>query len=157
MEIYAGIRTAFRSMPASKGVRLFIYNQSTLYSDSESIDLPLGFEANIKLTRRITSSLLIPYSSCSISGSTVIDTTEITDHTYIDLFNNLNLTYRGPDCMNFCGLDKLLDKCKCVDYNSQFFNLKNVSDSIFVLMNYIPICLGRGGQNAGLSTVRASS
>ena len=127
MELFLGKSKDYKGIPSSRGATIYIYNHSTLYSDSEGIDLSVGFETRISLVKKITESLLEPYSNCVIKGDSTIDTSSVTDPEYLDLFIKLNLKYRTYDCINFCYLDMFMKSCNCLDNQFKFFNLKNLS------------------------------
>ena len=61
-----GKRSDYDSISPSIGIRVFIYNHSTLYSDSEGFDVSIAKETNIVLTKHVSKSIREPYSDCVI-------------------------------------------------------------------------------------------
>ena len=99
---------------------MFVHNQTTFYSNGEAIDVSVGTETNIELTRTYSESLKNPYSDCEIdSGTTVKDV----DSDYYSAFINLNKTYRNIDCFDICYQNMLLTNCKCIDPYANYYDL----------------------------------
>ena len=115
----------YLGLPSSQGARIFIYNQSTLYSESEGVDIPAGFETSVILKKQITVGLLQPYTQCSIQSNSKISSS-VNDTEYLDLFDKLGLRYRSNDCLNFCKNDLIINRCNCIDNDFKFFNLRNL-------------------------------
>ena len=127
MELFLGKSKDYRGLQSSRGATIYIYNHSTIYSNSEGIDVSIGIETSISLGKKITEAMLMPYSSCVIKWDTKVDASFVADQEYLDLFSKLDLKYRSTDCMNFCYIDMFIKSCNCLDYSYTFFNLKNLS------------------------------
>ena len=118
-------------MEGSRSAKVFIYNQSNYYSESEVIEISGGFETNIVLSKKISETYPKPYSACEIKDN--IKLTTSADYQIFDLFANTSYSYRSTDCITFCYQEFLLDKCSCIDNDLIFFNVKkNAVKSIFL-------------------------
>jgi len=126
--LFIGKPDYYESMKGSRSAKVFIYNHSNYYSENEVIDISAGFETgfetNIALTKKISETYPKPYSACEIKNN--IKLTTSADYQIFDLFTNTPYSYRSSDCFTVCYQELLLDNCKCIDYDTIFFNLKNV-------------------------------
>jgi len=122
--LFIGKLDLYESMVGTHSAKVFIYNHSNYYSESEVIDISGGFETNIALTKKISETYPKPYSACEIKDN--IKLTTSADYQIFDLFANTSYSYRSTDCYIVCYQELLLDYCKCIDYETIFFNIKNI-------------------------------
>lgn len=123
--LYIGKDSNYNTLSESSGVRVFISNHSTIYSESEGIDISTGSETNIAVFKHVKESLGIPYSNCQS-----VDNVNLADNIsteYVKLFAASNLTYRSVDCYSVCYQTKVLDACGCIDLHVKFDNLKKIN------------------------------
>jgi len=132
--LFIGKPDYYESMEGSRSAKVFIYNQSNYYSESEVIDISGGFETNIALSKKISETYPKPYSACEIKDNIKLSTSS--DYQIFDLFANTSYSYRSSDCITFCYQEFLLDKCKCIDYTTIFFNIKNIKIPKFCDWSY---------------------
>jgi len=122
--LFIGKHDLYQSMVGTHSAKVFIYNHSNYYSESEAIDISGGFETNIALTKKISETYPKPYSACEIKDN--IKLTSSANYQIFDLFANTSYSYRSSDCYIVCYQELFLDSCKCIDYETIFFNLKNI-------------------------------
>jgi len=120
LEIFTGKSDEFDSFANSNGATIYIYNHTTVYSDSDSVDVSVGQETDINLSKTIISKLKKPYSECEVDHE-LSTNTKYSEFYYI--FNKTNHTYRQDDCMTLCYQMTLVKKCNCFDFNVNFINL----------------------------------
>ena len=109
----------------NRGLKVFIGNHSTLYSEEEIIDVLPETEANIGIFKRITETLEKPYSSCEIKGNRKI--IETSNPRFYNIFKNSGLTYRAADCLNYCYNTLVFSRCGCIDPSVIFHNLESLN------------------------------
>jgi hypothetical protein len=131
LELFVGKPEYYESFSTNVGAQLFIYNQSTVYSETEGTEVAAGFETSIAITKKISETLLYPYSDCQIKGTDSVSTNGGTSYRYLQAFEDAGYKYRSENCMDHCYQDTLHDKCGCIDFYYQYFNLKNESISKF--------------------------
>ena len=90
----------------SKGVRVFIHNQTNTPSYFEGFDAAVDHMVDVKVQRIYTERLPDPYSNCveDISNFGSI---------FTETFSEKNLTYRQSYCFEFCYQRRVTDLCKC--------------------------------------------
>jgi hypothetical protein len=111
-------------MEGSRSAKVFIYNHSNYYSESDGIDVSGGFETNIAVSKKISETYAKPYSDCEIKNNVKLVPTS--DSEIFDIFANTPYSYRFADCHAFCFQEIILKKCNCIDYWYFFPNLKNI-------------------------------
>ena len=124
LELVVGKPDYYESFASSSGVRVFIYNHDTLYSDSNGIDVAVSTETNIALTKTNSKKLKFPFSECHIDAYT--DQASLNSR-YYDMFVANNLSYMFSNCLEVCYQNILLEQCKCVDPDLGYFNLSGVA------------------------------
>lgn len=90
-----------------EGMRLIIYNQTSLPTLYEGINLKAGTSAQIALSKTFTTSLPWPYSTCEIL--------ENNDSIYVNLILKANKTYSYINCMDLCYQHYIIENCDCYD------------------------------------------
>jgi len=141
-------------MKGSRSAKVFIYNQSNHYSKSEVIDISVGFETNIALTKKISETYPKPYSACDIKQDIMLST--YYDYQIFDLFVNSPYSYSYKDCRILCYQELLLDSCNCIDYAYDFLNLRNIKIPRLCDWSYKSkdlICYDKNFKNTDLYTV----
>ena len=128
LELMVGKPDYYESFASSSGVRVFIYNHGTLYSDSNGFDVAVGTETNIALTKTNSKKLKFPFSECQIDAQT--DPASI-NSVYYDMFAANNLSYMFSNCLEVCYQNTLLEKCQCVDPDLGYFNLSGAAINKF--------------------------
>ncbi len=123
LELFTGKRDDFDSFTYSYGAKVFIYNHTTVYSESDSVDVSVGQETNINLSKKIVNKLKKPYSECEVDYNTPGDTKT---SEFYNIFLKSNYTYRQDDCMTLCYQMTLVKDCNCFDFAVNFFNLFGV-------------------------------
>ena len=126
LELFIGKPYDYLSLEENRGAKIYIYNHSNYFSESESLEISGGFETNIGLIKRISESYIRPYSDCQIYDNQKIALTEGTDTQFIDLFVNSNKKYRSQDCLQLCYQALLVKNCNCIDYLFKFDNLLKI-------------------------------
>ena len=58
LELFVGKQEYYESFSTNVGAQLFIYNQSTVYSETEGIEVAAGFETSIAVTKKISETPL---------------------------------------------------------------------------------------------------
>jgi len=122
--LFIGKPDYYESMEGSRSAKVFIYNHSNYYSESEVIDISGGFETNIALSKKISETYPKPYSACEIKDNVKLSTSS--DYQIFDLFANTSYSYRSTDCHTVCYQELILNNCNCIDYSTIFFNIKNI-------------------------------
>ena len=125
MKLFVGKPDYYMSFSNTYGAILHIYNHSTVYSEAESIGVAASAETSIVLTKKITQSLLSPYSDCEIDGNTSVILSGKTGLEYLNMFEAAKYTYRAADCVDHCYQDSIMSKCGCLDPHYNYFNLNN--------------------------------
>lgn len=118
LELFVGKPRIYNSFTNTIGAKIFIYNHSTVYTETDSIEVAVNTDTNIRLTKNIVQKLGRPYSDC------VENTT--TPNVFEKAFHVHNMTYRHSNCLNLCYQSIVLERCKCVDYEVHFANLLNL-------------------------------
>jgi hypothetical protein len=124
LELFIGKPEYYKTILGSRSAKIFIYNHSNHYSESEEIDISSGSETDIILSKKISETYPKPYSECEIKTNIKLRTSA--DYQVFDLFVTTPYSYRSSECRSFCYQELLLDYCNCIDYNIIFFNLKNI-------------------------------
>ena len=120
LEMLVGKADFYDSFNKGTGIKVFIHNQTTYYSDGEAIDVSVGTETNIELTRVYSENLKDPYSDCKIDSNT---TPKDVNSEYYSAFIKQNMTYRNIDCSGLCYQNNLLKNCKCIDPFENYFDI----------------------------------
>ena len=126
LELFVGKPDYYETYMESTGVRVFIYDQDCVYSDSNGFDVAVGTETNIALTKTTSQQIKFPFSNCTIDANT-----DSMSSKYYQIFVQNNLTYLMSDCLELCYQMVLLERCDCIDSMSQFNNLFAVSFARF--------------------------
>lgn len=114
VDLFIGGSEDYYSMTDQSGVRVFIYNNNTVYSDTEGFDIAPGTATSIGLKSVKVTSLKKPYSLCEIDDSVELIGEPLR-------FKNNNLSYRQIDCLDLCYQERLIKKCDCVDSYVNYF------------------------------------
>jgi len=122
--LFIGKPDYYKTIRESRSAKIFIYNNSNHYSESEEIDISSGSETDIILSKKISDTYPKPYSECEFKDNNKLTTSA--DFQIFDLFASSPYSYRSSDCRSFCYQELLLDYCNCIDYNTIFSNLKNI-------------------------------
>ena len=126
MKLYIGKPDYYMSFSNTYGAQLHIYNHSTVYSEAEGMEVAASAETSIVLTKKITQSLLSPYSDCEIDGNQSVSLSGNNGLEYLNMFEAAGYTYRAADCVDHCYQDSIMSKCGCLDPHYNYFNLKNI-------------------------------
>jgi len=124
LKLFIGKPDYYKTIGGSRSAKVFIYNHNNHYSKSEVIDISVGFETNIALTKKISETYPKPYSACEIKDN--IKLTTSADYQIFDLFANTPYLYRSADCRAFCYQELILNYCNCIDCDYDFLNLKKI-------------------------------
>ena len=100
----------------SKGVRLYIHNNTFSPINNQGVYLKPGEKSVIALKRLFMHNHPQPYSDCQ-------DLTSFNSELYTYLTKNLKKPYRQYDCLNLCLQKNIIRKCGC--YYTRFPNLDN--------------------------------
>jgi len=114
----------YKTILGSRSAKVFIYNHSNHYSESDEIHISSGSVTDIILSKKISETYPKPYSECEIKDNTKLTTSA--DYQVFDLFATSPYSYRSSDCRSFCYQELLLDYCNCIDYDTIFSNIKNI-------------------------------
>lgn len=120
IEMIIGKEDNYESFVIEKGVRVFIYNHTTAYSDNDSVNIAVGKETSINLRKKIQTKKPKPFSDCVIIDNTKPNSS-MSD--FYNVFIKSNLTYRQQDCLTLCYQMLLIKECECFDIGVGFFNL----------------------------------
>ena len=96
------------SFSKNLGAAVFISNNTRFSFDSE-IEIDIGKQTNIAVSKVITQRLSAPYSGC-------VDSLESSKSVFAAVFADNNASYSQLDCFNFCWQRKLVDVCGCYDF-----------------------------------------
>jgi len=124
LSLFIGKPNYYQTREGSRSAKVFIYNHSNYYSESDGIDVSGGFETNIAVSKKISEIYPKPYSDCQIKNN--VNLIPISDSQIFDLFAKTPYNYRFSDCHAFCFQEIMLNKCNCIDYWYFFPNLKNI-------------------------------
>ena len=89
----------------SKGLKVFIHNQSFPPLLSQGINVKVGEETNIAVTRTFTHHYPEPFTDC-------VDLSTSNSELYKYILS-LNQTYRQQDCLDLCFQKKVISNCGC--------------------------------------------
>jgi hypothetical protein len=109
LELYLPEPTDYYSFPTSLGCHVFINNKSVIASYFEGLDIPVGAQSNIAITRVFTNRQPKPYSQC-VSDQDLSGYSTLTK-----IFSDRGLKYRRHDCFNYCYQRKVVEVCDCWD------------------------------------------
>ena len=118
------------------GFKLYIHNQSFDPLLPAEINLDMGKEIDVSISRTFSSKTPYPYSECQ-------DSTMLTSYQII--FKDLNKTYRQYDCFKMCSQQKINDICGC-NYPRYLILNKN-----------IPTCINLTQSNCVLTQISSFS
>jgi hypothetical protein len=90
----------------SKGLILFVHNQSQSPSSSDGIYLQPGTDTYISVERTFTFNQPSPFSQCQ-------DMTSIADTDIYYFIKNSNQMYKQSDCLNLCLQKLIIETCGC--------------------------------------------
>jgi len=154
MELFIGEPNQFDILSSSNGFQLFFLNHSDHFNKLDYINLAPGFEHNIAIHKTLIEQIPKPYSSCEVDESSI----DSFDSEYVNVFRNLDLTYKQADCLDLCYQILSEKHCNCTDfvldfrYNSKLckedhqlrciihFNNEIFNKENFILSNCIPHC-----------------
>lgn len=131
MVLYVGKSRDYDTLSESTGVRVFIYNHSTIYAEVEGTDVSAEKDTNIAIYKKISNSLEVPYSNCKVSYTDGLKLEEEVSREYVDLFANLGLRYRAVNCDNICIQMEVYKACGCVDLHVKFDNIEKLDVTRF--------------------------
>ena len=89
----------------SKGLKVFIHNQSFGPSYAEGINIDLGKETHIAISKVFTHNYPQPYSEC-------VDLSSSKSDLYMFILST-NKTYRQKDCLDLCFQKRIISNCGC--------------------------------------------
>ena len=92
----------------SKGLRVFIHEQTEMPTFSKGINVNVGQETNIAVTRTYKKSYPWPYSKC-----VDLNTFRPTEMYSVLMSSNLNVSYRQVDCLDLCFQRLIITNCGC--------------------------------------------
>ena len=95
------------SISKNLGSAVFIFNNSRFSSDSE-VEIDIGKQTNIAVSKVITQRLSAPYSGC-------VDSLESTKSAFAAVFAYSNASYSQLDCFNLCMQRLVVEKCGCYE------------------------------------------
>ena len=90
----------------SKGITLFVHNQSFWPIASEGIQIQPGSDTNIAVKRTFSSRQPVPYSQC-------VDLTQTESKIYKYIREATNQSYRQRDCLDLCRQERIIAVCLC--------------------------------------------
>ena len=94
----------------SKGLKVFVHNQSYPPTSSEGISIKTGEEANVAVKKSFFHNTPSPYSQC-------IDFEFFRSFLYDFMTRNLSMVYKQKLCLYLYGQLSIINKCKC--YNTR--------------------------------------
>lgn len=121
LELFVGKPNIYNSFTDTIGAKIFIYNHSTVYTETDSIEVAVNTATDIRLTKNIVNKLARPYSECILDLNKSI--------IFQSIYEEHNLTYRHSNCLNLCYQNIVVERCKCVDYQVHFTDLLNLDSS----------------------------
>ena len=90
----------------SKGLKVFIHNQSYAPSFSKGVNVNVGAETNLAISRSYSRNFPRPYSDC-------VDLDSSQSEMYAYIRTNLSQAYRQQDCLDLCFQKKIMANCAC--------------------------------------------
>ena len=92
----------------SKGLRVYIHDPSEAPPFSKGINVNVGQETNIAVTRSYKKSYPSPYSDC-----VDLNTFKPTEMYSFMMNSNPNVSYRQQDCLDLCFQQQVMTNCGC--------------------------------------------
>ena len=111
---------------SSKGLKIFIHNQSFEPSTSEVIYAETGKETNVAIKKTLLHNYAAPYSEC-------VDLNSYSSKFYHFIVDT-NKAYRQIDCHKLCFQQMIIDTCACY-----FVALSNLDEESVPCESYVQI------------------
>lgn len=110
-------------MSSSKGIHITLFDSKRKENAFRGIDLPVKYETNIVVSKKVIKKLPKPYSDC------LEDHSEFYSSDVYQATVELARSYSQSDCFDVCYQKSLINTCNCYDPNFAFFkNAKVCSD-----------------------------
>jgi hypothetical protein len=94
------------AVASSKGLKVFVHNQSFAPTSSEAISIKTGEETNIAIKKSFFHNYPMPYSLCQ-------DLTYFHSLLYDYITKNLSMVYKQKNCLYLYGQLRIINTCKC--------------------------------------------
>ena len=111
--MYVGVPDHPLTFSIKKGAHIAIHNSSMEPSTLEGIELPVGMQTNVAVSREFINKLPKPFNEC------YNDLTKINSYDS-DLYRKIirsNQTYRQSECLRACLQSWIVQNCGCYDLN----------------------------------------
>lgn len=124
LELFLGGQESSSPMSSSNGAILFISNQSSFISQSESgIELAPATKTNIAISRMFISKLPSPYNDCIENKITK----DMSSH-YSSIVSELAGSYSKLACIELCYQSYLLKEFQCLDRSLKYYDYLSRND-----------------------------
>ena len=129
LELYTGDQQAQQQYTYKTGVRVIVHNQSIIpFPDEDGIDVSVGTQTNIAISRTFMNRLAHPYSKClKALNQRAAQRNDILSDMYKLITNNVIDVYQQNICLKLCEQKFVLKRCECVDLSLASLNLVNGS------------------------------
>ncbi|CAF0734924.1 unnamed protein product [Brachionus calyciflorus] len=117
MELYIGNLDEQQQYTYKAGMRVIIHNQTSIpFSDEQGLDISVGHQTNIGISRTFIDRLPYPYSSC-INNFTSKENLRTNQFFLLILEKYPKMTkYSRLYCLKTCLQEFILKYCKCFDF-----------------------------------------
>lgn len=119
LELYTGDPVSQEQYIYKSGMRVIVHNQSVIpFPDEDGIDVSVGRQSNIAVSRTFIERLPPPYNDCIEE----LDEVTLTRNSLLaSLKENYHLeTYTQKYCLKVCYQNYIISNCGCFDYSSPY-------------------------------------
>lgn len=108
LEMYAGDLNSYKELATSRGFHITIHNKTLRPVFFQGVDVAVGAETNLAMSREFYSKMPKPYSDC-------VANIESFGSIFTDAFAQNNLIYSQTFCQILCYNRRLTEVCGCYD------------------------------------------
>ena len=119
--LFVGYPSDANTLAYENGAHVIITNQTTSPSSTEGIAVAAGAITNVKVSKRFSSRLPMPYNECRDD----LTSPDAFDSFFYKRTLESGYAYKQKDCLNLCVQDYLIRQCNCSD--PSYTKLYNVS------------------------------
>lgn len=126
LELYSGDQVNQQQFNYRVGFRIIIHNQSIVpFPDEDGVDVPVGKQTNIAMTRTFTNRLSQPFSDCI--DSMKLETIPPQNRPLLIVYQQIELDklkqYQQDYCLHVCYQLYIIQKCNCTNLNLAFLDI----------------------------------
>jgi hypothetical protein len=129
LELYTGNQGVQQQYTYKTGVRVIIHNVSIVtFTDIDGIDVAVGSQTNVAVSRTFMYRLGTPYSDCIDDlNEEVANENSILEMMYEQKQTNLISQYQQDYCLQMCYQIYIISQCNCTDMSLYFLNVSTSS------------------------------